>query len=415
MEGFFTKKETESKSRPQGKRISCVSCGLYGNCQSPRMAPYGNFKRKILNIGEAPGEVDDKYGKPFQGKAGKMLQRMYDDLDIDLFEDCVNINAVNCRPTDAQGHNRAPSNAEVDCCRRRVLQTIEEYKPKLIMVLGSSALYSLIGHRWRKDLSGISKWRGFQIPDQDFKTWICPTFSPNYIEKAINNPMFQNKGGVIEELFWKQDLDYAFNLIKNNVPVTKYVEPEIEIIEDLSVLSKINYESAFDYETTGLKPHAEGHRIVCISIADTENHAYAFLLPKTKNKRQPFIDYLTNPGLRKVAQNLKYEHTWSKVRLGVDVQGWEWDTMIATHVMDNRPGITGLKFQVYVQFGIVDYTSDVDSYLGSSDAEGANTKNRILELLDKPGGKEALCKYCGLDSIYELRLANLQRMNLLPF
>jgi hypothetical protein len=57
----------------------------------------------------------------------------------------------------------------------------------------------------------------------------------------------------------------------------------------------------------------------------------------------------------------------------------------------------------------------VDSYLGSSDSEGANTKNKILELLDKPGGKEALCKYCGLDSIYELRLANIQRMNLLPF
>lgn len=415
IEGFFTKKETESKSRPEGKKVSCAACGLYKDCESPRMEAFGNFKRKIMNIGEAPGESEDRHGKPFQGKTGNLLKRVYDELDIDLFDDCININAVSCRPMDTQRRNRAPSNAETDCCRRRVLQVVEEYKPSLIVILGNAALYSLIGHRWRKDLSGISKWRGFQIPDQDFKTWICPTFHPSYVERAISAPTNYKGDRTVEELIWKQDLNSAFNLIKNQVPVPKYVEPTIEIIEDLSVLREIETESAFDYETTGLKPHAEGHRIICCAIADTENHAYAFLMPKTRKERQPFIDYLTNPALRKVAQNLKYEHTWSKVRLGVDVQGWEWDTMLATHIFDNRPGITGLKFQVYVEFGVVDYTSDVDPYIGAVDNKDANAMNRLLELLKKPGGKETLLKYCGLDSINELRLANKQRMNLLPF
>jgi DNA polymerase len=416
IDGFFTKKETESKSRPGGKKVSCVSCGLYKDCTSPKMKPYGNFKKKILNIGEAPGEIEDQTGKPFQGKTGKLLQRTYKELGIDLFEDCLNINAVNCRPADRQGHNRAPSNAEVDCCRKQVFQIIEEYKPILIVLLGNSALYSLIGHRWRKDLNGIVKWRGFQIPDQDFKTWLCPVFHPSYVERALNPPTFSKSysTGNIEELIWKQDLWQAFRLVNDKIPFPHYVEPTIEIIENLNVLKNIKYESAFDYETTGLKPHATGHRIVCVSIADSENHAYVFLMPKTKKERQPFIDYLTNPKLKKIAQNMKFEHTWTKIRLGVEVEGWEWDTMLATHVFDNRPGITGLKFQVYVQFGIVDYTSEVDSYLGT-DTVDANAINHILELIKKPGGTEALCKYCGLDSIYELRLANRQRLNLLPF
>ena len=411
IEGFFTRKETESKSRPGGKVQSCVSCGLYKNCQSPKMEPFGNFKKRILNIGEAPGEYEDRNGKPWQGKMGRLLKETYEDLKIDLFEDCLNINAVNCRPVDKQGNNRAPTNTEIDCCRRRVLDIIEEYKPKVILILGNAALYSLIGHRWKKDLGGITKWRGFTIPDQDFKTWLCPTFHPSYIERAGNDKY--NRGTTIETLIWQQDLEQAFGI--KNIPFPNYVEPEIEIIEDLSVLKNIKTESAFDYETTGLKPHAEGHRIVCVSIADTENHAYVFLMPKTRKDREPFIKYLTNPDLKKIAQNLKFEHTWTKVRLGTDVQGWEWDTMLATHLFDNRPGITGLKFQAYVQFGIIDYSSEVDSYLSALDNTNANSLNRIFELLKKPNGKEILCKYCGLDSIFELRLANRQRMNILPF
>ncbi len=420
-EGFFTRRETESKDLPGGKKLTCVTCGLRRTCNTPKMKPYGNFKKKIMNIGDAPNEHDDKYGKPFHSKIGKLLQNTYDKFDIDLFDDCININAVNCLPRDEHGSVKTPTNLEVDCCRKQVLQYIEEYKPNVIIILGNTALYSLIGHRWRKDLGSITKWRGFQIPDRDYNAWLCPTFHPKFIEKAFELPASfkgKRKRNPIENLIWEEDLLSAFNLATEKVPLPKYVEPKIEIIEDLSVLYDIKGESAFDYETTGLKPHADGHRVICCAIADTENHAYAFLIPKTKRKRQPLLDYLTNPKQKKIAQNLKYEHTWSKVRLldqDIEVQGWEWDTMLATHVFDNRPGITGLKFQVYVQFGIVDYTSDVDTYMGSIDPNSGNSLNKIPELLEKPGGKEALLKYCGLDAVYELRLANLQREHILPF
>ena len=153
MKGFFTKKQTESKSRPDGKTYSCASCGLYKDCQSPRMKPFGNFQKGILNIGESPGEVEDQRNKPWQGKTGRLLQKTYRRLGIDLFEDCLNINAVNCSPKD----NRTPTNYEVDCCRKNLLKIIEENQPKVIIVLGGSALHSILGHRWKKDLGGISK------------------------------------------------------------------------------------------------------------------------------------------------------------------------------------------------------------------------------------------------------------------
>jgi len=409
MESFFTKKEMESISRPEGKKLSCQACGLYRDVKSPRMKPFGNFKKKILIVGEAPGEVEDMKGKPWQGKVGKLLQRTMESLGIDLFEDCLNINACLCRPTDKQGENRPPSNIEVECCRKTVLRTIDEYKPHLILLLGNSALFSLVGHRWKKDLGGITKWRGYTIPDQDFKCYLCPTFHPSFIERSLDP-----KGRSVEEVIWKQDLKQALDLLERKFP--EYLEPGIDVIEDLSILKKIKSpEIAFDYETTGLKPHAPGHRIVCCSIADNENHAYVFMMPETRKERQPFIDLLLNPHIGKIAQNMKFEHTWSKVRLHVEVQKWQWDTMLATHVFDNRAGVTGLKFQAYVQFGIVDYSSDIAPYLESKDNKDGNGLNRVLELVSKSEGKKKLLKYCALDSVYEFRLAKKQYVDTLPF
>jgi DNA polymerase len=406
MEGFFTAKETEMASRPDGKSYSCVSCGMYKNVNTPRMKPFGNFKKKIMNIGEAPGEVEDKVGKPFQGKTGKLLEYTYKKLGIDLFEDCININACYCRPVTEDGDNRSPSNFEIESCRKTTLQYIKEYKPKVIIILGNSALYSLIGHRWKKDLGGISKWRGYAIPDQDFECWLCPTFHPSYVERSDTADV---------ETIWKDDLKQAFEKAKE--PFPKYVEPTIEIIDDLYHLTNIVGvdEFAFDYETTGLKPHATGHRIICAAIADKENHAYAFMMPDTKAERQPFVELLVNKAIGKIAQNMKFEHSWTLVRLRTEVQNWVWDTMLATHVLDNKSGVTGLKFQTYVQFGIVDYDSEVSPYLKSKEENNANAINRIQEFIELPGGKQKLLRYCALDAIHELRLANIQRMNILPF
>ncbi len=420
-EGFFTKKEVESKSRPDGKTYSCASCGLHRHCKSPRMKPYGKFKKGILNIGEAPGEVEDYTGRPWQGRTGKLLQRTYRKLGIDLFQDCLNINTVNCRPSDPIGHNRTPTNYEVECCRRSVVNVINTYKPKVIVLFGNQAVFSLIGHRWKKDLGGITKWRGWTIPDQDFQTWICPTFHPSYVERADKDGF--NK--TVEYTIWKQDLKQAIGLLEEGeyqgkkyllhlFPILK--EPKIEFITDLSILDKIKSgEIAFDYETTGIKPQAEGHKIVCCSIADSPDHCYVFMMPKTREELKPFIRLLKSKR-GKIAQNMKYEHAWTKKLLHVTVRNWVWDTMIYTHVMDNRQSITGLKFQVYVQFGVVDYASDVSQYLESSDKEtGSNSINNIDKLLKRAGGKKLLMTYCGYDSIYEYRLAEKQRMNILPF
>jgi DNA polymerase len=117
------------------KSFSCSSCGLYDHVKSPRMEPYGKFRKGILNIGEAPGEVEDNRGKPWQGRAGQVLHRVYREVGIDLFEDCLNVNAVSCRPTSKTGSNRTPTDKEIQACKEMFLE-YKDINRRLFVVCG---------------------------------------------------------------------------------------------------------------------------------------------------------------------------------------------------------------------------------------------------------------------------------------
>lgn len=402
MTGFFTKKETQSITRPDGKVRSCHACGIYRDVLSPRMQPYGKFRKGILNIGEAPGETEDRRGKPWQGNAGTLLRETYKRLGIDLFEDCLNINAVSCRPLQSKG-NRMPTNFEIECCRKNVLEVIKQYKPKMIVLFGNIPIQSLIGHRWKKDLGGVNKWRGWCIPDQDFNAWICPTFHPSFVMRSNAQELIT---------VWEQDLERAFEMTDKEFP--KYKEPNIQEITDLSILQTIPHGgfATFDYETTGLKPYVDGHKIVCASVAVNENEGYVFMMPEEEEQIKYFTDFLKNRHIKKGAHNMKFEELWSWKCLGVRVKGWEWDGMLAAHELDNRKGVTGLKFQTYINFGIVDYSSEVDKWMQGEDSKNANSMNKLLELVKTQKGKQLLLTYCGRDSVYEYRLA-MKQMNII--
>ena len=404
MQGFFSRKETESVSASGGKIHSCASCGLYKFCSTPKMKPYGKFSKGIMVIGPSPDRTDDRKGKPFQGKAGRMLRRELSKHGIDLFEDCISLNAVNCHPSEE------PSNIEIDHCRSVVVwKALKEYQPKMVLLLGNAALHSVVGYQWSSGVN-INTWRGFRIPDQGLKTWVCPTFDPAYLDSIDTPKQYMT--------IWKQDIERALEMVE--APFLRTAKPNIHFVKDCTFIKDLRpVLSSFDYETTGVKPHGKGHRIACVSIADREDRVWVFPAPKKKADWLPFRKWLYDKRVRKMAHNLKFEDTWSKVILKVGVRGWEWDSMLAAHIIDNRTGITRLKFQIYINFGIRDYSVEIDPYLKSGDEKGANTHNRVMELMKTKTGREKLMEYCAYDSVYQYWLALKQMEELdydfLPF
>jgi len=126
-----------------------------------------------------------------------------------------------------------------------------------------------------------------------------------------------------------------------------------------------------DFETTGLKPFRPGHKILSISMCTGKSHAISFPYSyrdfwdfnQFVQVKQRVRKILTHPKILKMAHNIKFEHIWAHELLGVDIEPWGWDSLIAAHVLDNRRGWSGLKFQTYLNFGVYPYDGPVKKYI----------------------------------------------------
>ncbi len=403
MQGFFKKEELQSPSVSEKRgMVSCVSCGLYKDAVTPKMAPYGKGKKGIMVIGDAPGEVDDVKGIPFQGKTERVLRKKYKELGIDLFEDCICLNAVNCRPVDGGGQNRKPTDHEIACCRRKVLEAIKTFRPKVLILHGVVAVQSVINPTRIGYQQGLATWRGWTIPDRESGAWICPTFHPTYFVRLEEEDE--------SEVIWTQDLQQAFEKVDEPFP---FIRPEatcVEIADDIEGVFK-RYDVpgsylAFDIEATGIKPYnTEDHRIVSIAFCNEENRAVAIPFPTERKHLRLLKRLLENPEIKKIAANMKYEDNWLVTLHGIHTHPWGFDTMQAAHILDNRPGISGLKFQAYVRFGTPPYDDEVAPYMRSS---SANTPNRMGEVAQNRVLFQRLLLYNGIDALLTYRLAQIQ-------
>lgn len=94
-------------------------------------------------IGEAPGATEDKMGLCFVGRAGKMLDKVMASAGIDTSRDTIISNVMKCRPP----ANRVPTKKEVEKCLPALLKQIELIKPRVLVLLGRTALKHLSPER----------------------------------------------------------------------------------------------------------------------------------------------------------------------------------------------------------------------------------------------------------------------------
>lgn len=396
-QGFFSDTQLSVLSSPEPRIPQCGRCGLAQTCRSPKMPVAGKGKKGILIIGEAPGEIEDRQGKPFVGVTGQLLQTELRRCGIELFEDCWVTNALRCRPSNS---NEIKDKKSILYCRANALNAIKEYKPVCVILLGNSPLRSVIGHLWREDLGNITRWAGWRIPCQRYNTWICPTFHPSYVKREM-----EDRGGhplVLKNFRWH--LEGAVAKTKRPWRIVPDYSKEVTILLDpkkaADCIGAFGGEVAFDYETDRLKPDMDDSRIVCCSISDG---ATTIAYPWHGEAIAATKELLQNPNIAKIASNLKFEERWTRKHLGITVKNWGWDTMLAAHALDSRKGITGLKFQAFVRLGLEDYSVRIKPFLESAEKRG-NSKNTI-----RKANLDDLLVYNCLDSLVEYKIAQLQR------
>ena len=145
---------------------ACTMCPLHEGIHH-KVPGQGDKQTPLMFIGEGPGQVEDEEGLAFVGPAGQLLTRML--AAIDIPRDKVYIcNIVKCRPP----HNRVPLPEEAAACMLHLRMQVALIRPKVIVLLGSTAAKNTLGEEIR-----ITRDRGKWF--QRKGVWMMPTYHPS--------------------------------------------------------------------------------------------------------------------------------------------------------------------------------------------------------------------------------------------
>ena len=144
---FFTEipEWQEAKSIEELNKLicNCKNCEL-GYSRTNFVFGTGNPNADIMVIGEAPGADEDAQGEPFVGRAGQLLTKILNAINFQR-EDVFICNILKCRPP----NNRKPEPNEVDLCEPYLIKQIELIKPAFILVLGLTAIETLLKKKFK--------------------------------------------------------------------------------------------------------------------------------------------------------------------------------------------------------------------------------------------------------------------------
>ncbi len=150
-----TMSSKEEKLKEIEKKIlECKRCELYKYVRN-KVPGEGNPNAKIVFVGEAPGEEEDKQGRPFVGKAGKLLTKLIEEI-LGMKRDEVFItNVLKCRPP----NNRDPKEEEIKACFPFLVEQLNVIQPDIIVCLGRFSAKTLFNYFGLK-FTTITKVRG---------------------------------------------------------------------------------------------------------------------------------------------------------------------------------------------------------------------------------------------------------------
>ena len=164
--------KVESLNKLKSSVLNLKNCDLKKRAKNIVFSD-GNPNSKIMLVGEAPGANEDEEGLPFVGRAGALLDKMLASIELDRKKVYIS-NIINYRPPD----NRRPTSEEIKRYLPFITKHIEIINPKILVLLGSTAMNALIGNE-----IVISKMRGKWIEKKfgNCKTSVIITFHPAFL------------------------------------------------------------------------------------------------------------------------------------------------------------------------------------------------------------------------------------------
>jgi len=160
---------------------SIENCKLKSNSKNIVLGE-GNIDSPIMLIGEAPGEIEDKVGRPFKGESGELLDKMLIAINIKR-QNIYTSYAINFRPPE----DRKPTSPEIKLYSNFLKEHISIINPKIIILMGSTAMEAVTGIN-EKISSERGKWKEIILNNNTYPLMI--TFNPSYLIRYPDNKKY---------------------------------------------------------------------------------------------------------------------------------------------------------------------------------------------------------------------------------
>src|SRR5688572_24626630 len=182
---------TAAEFLPEAKNLTalreaakhCEGCPLFQNA-TQTVFGLGPASAHVMMVGEQPGDVEDRQGKPFVGPAGRLLDQTMEEAGLPRRQVYLT-NAVKHFKWTPRGKRRLhgkPNSREIFACRPWLEAELAAIEPELLVLLGSTAAQSLLGPKFR-----VTKERGRPI-ETEWAPWTMATYHPSALLRAVKMP-----------------------------------------------------------------------------------------------------------------------------------------------------------------------------------------------------------------------------------
>jgi DNA polymerase len=179
--------------------LGCKGCPLHENATQTVFGE-GNIRARFVLVGEQPGDVEDRRGRPFVGPAGKLLDRALEAAGLDREQGYVT-NAVKHFKFTMAGSGRRrihakPDAYEMAACRPWLAAELNNIRPKLVILLGATAAQTLLGSGFR-----VTKSRGQLLPGPaGSDAQLLATIHPSAVLRASSDSRDEAYAGLVTDL-----------------------------------------------------------------------------------------------------------------------------------------------------------------------------------------------------------------------
>ena len=173
-------------------KAQCLECSRCALAQTRTNVVFGTGvpTARVMFIGEGPGADEDRLVRPFVGRAGELLKKMIHSIGMERTETYI-CNVIKCRPP----QNRTPTPEEMDACKGFLRAQVALVRPKIIVLLGSTAGRAVLGDQFR-----VTRDRGRWVEKKG--VWFMPTYHPSALlrDETLKRPAWEDFKAVREKI-----------------------------------------------------------------------------------------------------------------------------------------------------------------------------------------------------------------------